>query len=73
MELKDYILVIINFELIINFYYYYKKGWFPTVLHRGQNWAYFGGYEIAKRILTPPGKEGKLSPLSSIIAGKNFF
>ncbi|PRP80512.1 mitochondrial substrate carrier family protein [Planoprotostelium fungivorum] len=44
-------------------------GWLPTVLHRGSNWSYFGAYEAVKRYLTPPGNEGKLSPLASITAG----
>jgi solute carrier family 25 carnitine/acylcarnitine transporter 20/29 len=39
------------------------------VLSRGSNWSYFGGYEAARRLLTPPGSEGKLSPVSSILAG----
>jgi len=43
-------------------------GWFATVLHRGQNWSYFGAYEAARRYLAP-NSEGKLSPLASICAG----
>lgn len=52
-------------------------GWFPTVLHRGSNWAYFGGYEISKRYLTPPDKEGKMSFFASVtsgaVAGTSFW
>jgi solute carrier family 25 carnitine/acylcarnitine transporter 20/29 len=44
-------------------------GWFATVLHRGSNWSYFGAYEASKRLFTPTGQEGKLSPLASIGAG----
>jgi len=44
-------------------------GWVPTIFHRGSNWAYFGGYEVMKRFLTPPGSEAKLSPFASIAAG----
>jgi len=44
-------------------------GWIATIFHRGSNWSYFGGYEIARRFLTTPGNEGKLSPLASIAAG----
>ena len=47
------------------------KGWVPTIFHRGSNWAYFGGYEVARRFLTR-GNEGKMSPLASIVAGKFY-
>jgi hypothetical protein len=43
------------------------------VLHRGSNWSYFGGYEVAKRYITPPNNEGKLSPLATITAGFYLF
>lgn len=42
-------------------------GMFPTMLHRGNNWAYFGAYEYVKKVLNPDGT--KLSPLASIAAG----
>jgi solute carrier family 25 (mitochondrial carnitine/acylcarnitine transporter), member 20/29 len=29
-------------------------GLLPTMMHRGSNWAYFGGYEFAKRWLADP-------------------
>jgi solute carrier family 25 carnitine/acylcarnitine transporter 20/29 len=44
-------------------------GWVPTIFHRGSNWSYFGAYEAARRFLTPAGKEGKLTPLASLLAG----
>jgi len=44
-------------------------GWIATIFHRGSNWSYFGAYEAARRFLTPPGSEGKLSPLASLVAG----
>jgi hypothetical protein len=43
------------------------------VFHRGSNWAYFGGYEVVRRMLTPPGSEGKLSPFASIVAGATMI
>jgi len=44
-------------------------GWIATIFHRGSNWSYFGGYEIAKRFLTPKEKEHSISPLASIASG----
>lgn len=43
-----------------------------NIFHRGSNWSYFGAYEAARRYLTPPGNEGKLSPAASLIAGNLF-
>jgi len=44
-------------------------GWIATIFHRASNWSYFGAYEAARRVLTPPGNEGKLSPVASLVAG----
>eukprot|EP01112_Ceratiomyxa_fruticulosa_P023969 TRINITY_DN944_c0_g2_i1.p1 TRINITY_DN944_c0_g2~~TRINITY_DN944_c0_g2_i1.p1 ORF type:complete len:310 (-),score=44.46 TRINITY_DN944_c0_g2_i1:78-1007(-) len=44
------------------------KGWFATVLQRTSLWAYFGGYELARRVL-PKREDGTLGVGASFLAG----